>query len=283
MMRLLLFGLMLQTVALCAGDIVFQSRRDGARELYQIDTQTRQITRLTRHLSHDAYPVWSPDGQWLAFCSERKGPWAIWVSKGGVIGQEKQLLKPRSWDAYPVWTPDSKALVFASKRRKSVDIYRIDIESRALKQLTDHEADETQPSVSPDGRWLAFVSNRRGPLHIFIQDLQTGNLTDLGPGQWPKWHPVGRRLVCVDLYQNRKDLFLIEADTGKRQRLTISFGDKNWPNWSPDGKQLVFASEQKGNWDIYTYHMEEKMVTHLTKHPGMDITPSWRPAKSDGF
>lgn len=81
-----------------AGDfVVFMSNgRDGNVEIYRVDTVTREITRLTDNSAIDALPVVSPDGQWVAFVSNRDGSWKLYAvpSDGGPV----QLIGPVAGD-----------------------------------------------------------------------------------------------------------------------------------------------------------------------------------------
>ena len=66
--------------------------RDGNAEIYRLDVATSQVTRLTESPSIDASPAVSPDGQWVAFLSNRSGAWAVWAVPAA--GGEAQQLFP---------------------------------------------------------------------------------------------------------------------------------------------------------------------------------------------
>jgi Tol biopolymer transport system component len=75
------------------GFIVFQSDgRDGNPEVYRMNLSDGQVTRMTNSGSIDGLPVVSPDGQWVAFVSNRSGAWAVWAVPAA--GGEAQQLFP---------------------------------------------------------------------------------------------------------------------------------------------------------------------------------------------
>jgi TolB protein len=70
---------------------VFQSEgRHGNMEIYRVDVGSGEVTRLTDHSALDVTPTVSPDGQWVAFFSNRSGAWAIWAVPSG--GGEAQMV-----------------------------------------------------------------------------------------------------------------------------------------------------------------------------------------------
>jgi TolB protein len=55
------------------------SARDGNWEVYAVNLDGSGLKRLTNNSANDGLPTWSPDGQSIAFVSDRSGEWAIWV------------------------------------------------------------------------------------------------------------------------------------------------------------------------------------------------------------
>ncbi|NIV31251.1 MAG: hypothetical protein GWN58_17675, partial [Anaerolineae bacterium] len=55
------------------------SARDGNWEVYAVNLDGSGLKRLTNNSANDGLPTWSPDGQSIAFVSNRSGAWAIWV------------------------------------------------------------------------------------------------------------------------------------------------------------------------------------------------------------
>ncbi len=75
-------------------------------------------------------PVWSPDGQRIAFVSQNKGSDDIWIAQAK-DGTEQWNLTPNTWewDKHPSWGPDSQHIVFWSNREGTKQIFIIDADN----------------------------------------------------------------------------------------------------------------------------------------------------------
>ena len=126
-----------------AGDqIAFQSRRDGAREIYTIAPDGSKLKRITNHRSHDAYPSWSPDRTKFVFTSERVGWWKVW-SMDADGSNVRQLTDSASWDSYPKFSPDGTRVVFASDRDGNGEIYVMNTDGSNETNLTSNGAGDS--------------------------------------------------------------------------------------------------------------------------------------------
>ena len=111
----------------------------------------------------DANPQFSPDGEQVAFTSDRSGERAIWV----VDGQEKSL-KLTSFGASPRWSHDGKEIAFNGPgENKDTDIYVISASGGPARKVTTSPAIDVVPSWSRDGHWIYFRSNRNGSFQVW--------------------------------------------------------------------------------------------------------------------
>ena len=94
--------------------IVYRDDRDGNctqggagacnYEIYVLDLETGQETNVTKHPALDIEPVWSPDGQWILFASNRDDPnFDLYVVRPDGTGLQRVLADPESKDSYPSW------------------------------------------------------------------------------------------------------------------------------------------------------------------------------------
>jgi Tol biopolymer transport system component len=159
-------------------EIAFSSYREGnwgifTAELLIYDDYIEPILlrqrRLTVNTRFEGHPAWSPDGQWIAYTSDRGFRWQIYLSHtSGLHTIPMTGTTNLRSTAYPAWSPDGSQLAFASTFDSNWDIYVMNIDGGGLKKLTSHSAADWHPAWSPDGNWIAFVSNRSGVSDIYL-------------------------------------------------------------------------------------------------------------------
>jgi Tol biopolymer transport system component len=137
--------------------------------VYRIDTaeSARPPTKLIASTFQDDSPSYSPDGQRLAFVSDRTGSLEIWRcdSEGG-----NAMALTNFGGAHtgtPRWSPDGQWIVFDSNADDSQEIFVIGAEGGQPRRLTFDAALDIHPSWSRDGRWIYFSSNRSGDFQLW--------------------------------------------------------------------------------------------------------------------
>ena len=115
----------------------------------------------------EAGPRYSPDGKWLAFESNRTGPFGIWLSEADGTGAREVWTVENASGGMPRWSPDSQRIAFDTYLNDNFDIYIISSAGGSPLRLTDHPRQDQVPSWSADGRWIYFTSNRSGRFEIW--------------------------------------------------------------------------------------------------------------------
>ncbi|MBI4833902.1 MAG: PD40 domain-containing protein [Planctomycetes bacterium] len=106
--------------SLCHPKIAFDSNRDGNSDIYTMDADGKNQTRLTDSPKNDISPRWSPDGKKIAFVSERDGNSEIYVMDADGKNQTRLTNNPKS-DSSPDWSPiflPELSALFAEEEKK---------------------------------------------------------------------------------------------------------------------------------------------------------------------
>jgi serine/threonine protein kinase/Tol biopolymer transport system component len=189
--------------------VLYTSRQDGRDAMPAVDDP---------YLNWD--PVWSPDGRYLFFASDRSGSMNLWrlpinEETGRLRGAAEPLATPSQWSGSLSLSRDGRQMLYATRERRA-NLLRIDFDPAAaratgpLVPITQGSRNLGFGKVSPDGEWIV--------------------LTVLEP---------------------QEDLFLVRRDgSGLRQITKDPFKDRG-PTWAPDGR-IVFYSNRGGRYGVWS-------------------------------
>ena len=137
--------------------LAFQSKRDGDYEIYVVDVSCvaheggceDSIVRLTEQIGRDILPAWSPDGQMIAFTSERDGNAELYTMSLE-SGSVRRLTDSPEHEFSPLWSPDGEQLLFQRTVAGSdLETFVMDMESGAIRRLTTVDMFLQNPSWRP--------------------------------------------------------------------------------------------------------------------------------------
>lgn len=258
----------------------------------------QDVQQLTFSQGDKSEPVWSPDGQRLAF-----------VAPGGLDGRGDDLgldIWVMDWnggtpvnitlregnDTTPAWSPDGQWIAFTSDARddKIRMVYAVRPDGTDLRRLTVDQQ-EYSPDWSPDMRWLQYVLKVEGNHILYLrspgEDFATPYPFDrntlngrLGQVDEPAWSPDNTRVVYTRMDGRLRNIYSVNTDTRGDEiyPLTNSNQETN-PAWSPDSQWIVFTSQRDGNSEVYIMMATGQKQTNLTLLPGRDQQPAWQPAR----
>jgi Tol biopolymer transport system component len=219
---------------------------DNFDDVWTIDPDGTDLTRLTDSPGPDFDPSWSPDGTRIAFRSKRSGNWDIWVMNADGTGQVnlmQNVLPATSTETTPAWSPDGARIVYSS-----------DIDSFAYGKLW---------TMRPDG------SDKQ---RLFPQ---SSAMTDVDRD--PSWSPDGSKIAFrrVSAAATGADLMIATVATGAVTRIEIA-GTQAFPAWAPDGSRIAFMSNHEGLLShIYTMAPDGSQISRYTTGPDENAYPRW--------
>jgi Tol biopolymer transport system component len=164
------------------------------------------MTRLTFHAATEENPIWSPDGQQIAFSTNRDGPYQVYRKNAWGSGPEERLTNVRAHADPLDWSPDGRFIVYRqSNPGTGWDLMAQSLEGgREPVVLLQTPESDSDARFSPDGRLLAYHSRLNGrTLEVYVQALSgdgkiglTGERLQVSNsgGAGPLWRKDGREL-----------------------------------------------------------------------------------------
>jgi dipeptidyl aminopeptidase/acylaminoacyl peptidase len=279
--------------------IVFQQDQagDGLYNLFAVPGSGGAAVNLsnTREVS-ESNPRWSPDGSLLCFVRKPKTSsirdlalldWRTRAARS----LTRETDKNHSW-SFAAWSPDGKAL-YANRANASFldsDVYRIDLATGALANLTPHQGERryVASSVSPDGLTLLITANAKGGYeNVALLDVAGRKLTWVTDLQWEAqsggFSPDGRSFTYSVNEDGREDVYLADRATGKAARIDFPAG---WTTptghptaFSPAGDRLLLShQDSRRPADLWIYDLRTRQAGQLTFSSLASLQPSRIPA-----
>ena len=136
-----------------------------------------QPQRLISSTRWDSHPAFSPDGDRIAFASQRSGSQEIWVSERDGSNPVRLTFFDGPFASAPRWSPDGTQIAFDARGEGHADVYAMGTGGDRPRRLSAAASDDVAPSWSADGAWLYFASNRSGSWEIWRKPAEGGRAT----------------------------------------------------------------------------------------------------------
>jgi hypothetical protein len=258
--------------------IAFTSTREGNQEIYVMNADGSNQTRLTNNAALDNDPSFSPDGTRIAFTSNRDGGADIYVMNADGSNQTN-LTNNGVVDAQPTFSPDGSKIAFTSTRDGNTEIYVMNADGSNQTRLTNNAASDVEPSFSPDGSRITFRSSRDGNQEIYVMNADGTNQTNLTNNAsldvQPTFSPDGSRIAFISDRDGNIEIYVMNADGTNQTNLTNNPPVNFEPTFSPDGSKIAFTSFRDGAAEIYVMNADGTGQTRLTNNGVIDFQPSW--------
>jgi Tol biopolymer transport system component/DNA-binding winged helix-turn-helix (wHTH) protein len=265
--------------------------RQGGRLVYSDGGEDQNIWRIgingnsaqpapfiasTRKESNMQY---SPDGQRIAFESDRSGVEEIWVSDHEGSNAVQLTSFGEGWSGTPRWSPDGRTIAFdRSQAGGRWAIYVISSQGGKPRSVVQDPFNNTIPSWSRDGRWIYFTSGRMGRLEIFKINASGGPVVQVTKhgGVAATESPDGS-----ELYYNKTGetggLWKMPVQGGAEQKILDSVYDRNY---FVTARGIYFETRKLSSAQARYFDFGSRRITRIASYrggcPGLAVSPDER-------
>ena len=206
-------------------------------DIWVVSTRGGAAVRLTDNDAYDSRPVWSPDGKWLAFTSDREGQDDVYLMSASG-STPRRLTFNASSDIATDFSPDGRWILFRSNRHSLAGLFKVSVEGGMPIPVLDRYWDWLYSGkYSPDGREVLFSLGMENRF----------------------WWRKGYRGA------NSAKLWVVQPQNLNARQITTDDFDSFWPNWGNRGKTIYFVSERKtGVYNIWACERTGKNIRAVT-------------------
>lgn len=204
------------------------------------------LTNITNDTALDSEPSWSPDGNRLAFISERSGNSEIFVANRDGSGAI-QLTHTVAYEGFPQWSPDGRKIAFHRTSNFTSEIWSSNADGTGAVRLATQGV---RPRWSPDGTLIAFSCSADSYIGICVVQADGTLFRKLSGGLADEfnsaWSPDSTRVVYVTNRDSNPEVYMrYVADTASPTpiNLTLDLASDQHPVWSPDGSKIAYSSD----------------------------------------
>ncbi|MFL6336485.1 MAG: beta-propeller fold lactonase family protein [Pyrinomonadaceae bacterium] len=210
-------------------------------------------------------PVWSPDGRYLYFASDKHGIMSFWRVRveeetGRVLSEPEAVGTLSKFSRHLAFSRDGRRMIYVQTDNQS-NIQAADFDARAEKivgeprWVTRGDRLIARPELSPDGRQFVMRVPRRTQDDIALVNRDGTNWRDLTDDKYfdryPRWSPDGKHIVFVSDRSGNYQIWTIDAEGTNLRQLTFNNPPNiSFPIWSPDGARLLYRKENTTNFII---------------------------------
>jgi Tol biopolymer transport system component len=252
--------------------LVFASTRHNEHpDIYLQKVDGLSVIQLTSDENDDAFPVFSPDGSKIAFCSTRAGNWDIYVMDADGKNSVQVTNSPMQ-ELHPSFSPDGTRLVYCamSNRSGQWELWTVNLTTGEKRMIGFGLFPTWSPNKTKDE--IAFQKARsRGSrwFSLWTLDLVDGEarrVTEVAVSSnaaivSPSWSPDGKKLGFATIIEparasggrrsGQQDIWTVNIDGTNRHRITDGNGICATPYWAPDNR-IYFVSDRGGTEAIWS-------------------------------
>lgn len=243
--------------------ILFISKRDGNYEIYVMNSDGSNQTRLTNTDQKESEPKWSPNGKEILFASDRTGVNQIFKMNADGTAQTN-LTRSAVPEYQGTWSPGGDKIAFTSIRDRNAQVYTMNVDGSNQVPLIKSKTNVNSPSWSPDGKWMVCISLdvMVSEFNHVIVNLETGTAKKLFASKGPNhfffdWFKDSRQFIYkevpMDNYGSSDALYSADIEFSSNQRIKKGLENVLAAKLSPDNDRLLIEA----NYVVYVQVLVE--------------------------
>lgn len=262
--------------------LAFASFRSGQADLYLRREGDVTEQQLTSSDWRDSDPVWSPNGNRLAYATLSPDSATALIRIISVNGDSLGTIGSVDNHAdYPAWAPSEDKIVFAWDKDGNYELYLANPDGSGLVRLTNTPQNELRPAWSPDGSQIVFdrdVDDTTIVRDLFVMNADGSGVRQLSTGGrynfHASWSPDGKWIAFVSQRDGNEEVYVTSVDGSQLIRLTSAGGGDGSPVWSADGKWVIFESARLGVRNLFRRAFPPGTTEQLTTTAFDDFDPA---------
>ena len=224
------------------GQIAFASRYFNSN-IWRIDLVGKEPPKLVVASNLlDTSPRYSPQGDRIAFRSNRTGADEIWTADADGRSPVRLTRFGAPVTGSPRWSPDGQYLAFDSRPQGSADIFLIPAAGGVTRRLTTEVSNEVTPAFSADGQSIYFASDRTGSWQIWRQPLNGGSASQIttSGGFAPQGSADGKWVYYTK--PNSGGLYRVPCAGGAETLVLDAVSAGLWGGWALAANRIVYVA-----------------------------------------
>jgi Tol biopolymer transport system component len=261
------------------GRVAFQAMTNQWLGIWVKQTSGGDPIRITADKEDCWSPLWSPDGQQIAFISDRGGRRAIW--RIPALGGTPELLGTVESNFVELthWSKDGGRIYFGSES----NFFALEIASKTVSQITHFDEPKVPYKyfgVSPDENYIAYNATKDGQADIWVTPMRGGlprQLTnDSAEDNHPVWHPDGSRIIYVSKRARINQISVAYLDGSPPVQMTVGRADHKVSDVSADGTRLLDVTSSNES-DVFRVEIDLGREVEISSQLGIKIWPEISP------
>lgn len=237
-------------------------------------------------------PVWSPDGKYLYFVSDKNGNQNFWrvrivEATGAVLSEPEPVVTPSKFSRHLNFSRDGRRMIYVQTDNQSnIQGIGFDLKNEITTGepfwITEGDREVTRAELSPDGKQFLMRQIRRTQDDIVIVK-RDGSVwrdvtNDAAFDRFPRWSPDGRKIAFASDRGGNYEIWVGGADGTNLRQVTfmgVSNTGTSFPVWSPDGKELIYSANSQSFIINLTESWQEQTPKKISPPDGFPRFTAW--------